>query len=40
MNKKIHFETIQKLFKERYDAEPKVKLFENNKTGELYDVIF
>lgn len=40
MNKKIHFETIQKLFKERYDAEPEVKLFENNKTGELYDVIF
>ena len=40
MNKKIHFETIQKLFKEKYDAEPEVKLFENNKTGELYDVIF
>ena len=40
MNKKIHFETIQKLFKERYDAETEVKLFENNKTGELYDVIF
>ena len=35
MNKKIHFETIQKLFKEKYDAEPEVKLFENNKTGEL-----
>ena len=30
MNKKIHFETIQKLFKEKYDAEPEVKLFENN----------
>ena len=25
MNKKIHFETIQKLFKEKYDAEPEVR---------------
>lgn len=40
MNKKIHFETIQKLFKEKFDVDSEVKLFENNKTGELYEIIF
>lgn len=40
MNKKIHFETIGKLFKEKFGVEIEQKECVNNQTGEVFDIIF
>lgn len=40
MDRKIHFQTIQKTIKERLGVDVDTKEFINNKTGEVYNIIF
>ena len=40
MNRKIHFQTIQKVLKEKFGVECDTKEFVNNQTGEVYNIIF
>ena len=40
MDKRIHFNTIQKCFKEKFNADIEQKEFVNNKTGEVYNVVY
>ena len=40
MDKRIHFNTIQKYFKEKFNADIEQKEFVNNKTGEVYNVVY
>ena len=40
MNRKIHFQTIQKAIKERLGVDVDTKEFINNQTGEVYNIIF
>ena len=40
MDKRIHFNTIQKYFKEKFNVDIEQKEFVNNKTGEVYNVVY
>lgn len=40
MDKRIHFNTIQKCFKEKFNADIEQKEVINNKTGEVYNVVY
>ena len=40
MDKRIHFNTIQKCFKKKFNADIEQKEFVNNKTGEVYNVVY
>ena len=40
MDRKIHFNTIKKYYKENFGVDVDMKSFDNQKTGETYDVIF
>lgn len=40
MDKRIHFNTIQRYFKIKYNADIEQREFANNKTGEVYNVIY
>ena len=40
MNRKIHYKTVQQFYKEKFNTDIDVKSFENNVTGEIYDVVF
>lgn len=40
MDKRIHFNTIQRYLKTKYNADIEQREFVNNKTGEIYNVIF
>ena len=40
MERKIHYETVRKVFKEKFGVEIDTKEFVNNQTGEVYNLIF
>ena len=40
MDKRIHFNTIKKCFKEKFNADIEQKEVINNKTGEVYNVVY
>ncbi len=40
MDRKIHYETVRKLFIEKFGVEIDTKEFINNQTGEVYNLIF
>lgn len=40
MDNRIHLKTIENFYKEKFGVEIEAKSFDNNKTGETYDVIY